>query len=88
MVLRNTLFLERERQEYARGTKQQEKERKEQLERKRRKPISVSSCIIFYVDGGEFLMNWICFYTLPLSTKRKHKTFCPILSFLSMRNTI
>jgi hypothetical protein len=41
MVLRNATLLERERKEYARGTKQQEKELKELSDRKRRKPISV-----------------------------------------------
>lgn len=40
-MIRNAVTLERERKEYERATKLQEKELQEFLERKRRKPISV-----------------------------------------------
>lgn len=42
-MIRNAVTLERERKEYERTTKLQEKELQESLDRKRRKPISVRS---------------------------------------------
>ena len=48
-MIRNAVTLERERKEYENATKLQEKELQETLNRKRRKPISVSS---FYIVNG------------------------------------
>jgi hypothetical protein len=42
-MIRNAATLDRERKEYERTTKLQEKELQELLDRKRRKPISVRS---------------------------------------------
>ena len=73
-MIRNAVTLERERKQYERTTKLQEKEYQELLDRKRRKPISVRCCCnvwLFVCASPEhlFVENWIllCFTTASLT---------------------
>jgi hypothetical protein len=70
-MIRNAATLDRERKEYERTTKLQEKELQELLDRKRRKPVSVRPCYRILVTRCAFLCEiWTKKVEYQLNTDR------------------